>query len=158
MWAFFWSQKWALSLGTKRPPPPSGTRAQNSTSVPIGLKGRIFKFSKDQVRGLAGPEASRPAGGWLHSFEAGSFILLYVKCAKITMFTETGCKICRVCLKMWFSLHLKSILMSVVIVPHKTMLSKSTIKLHCSLREVVRFTGFVSKCNFHSIWTGFLVL
>jgi hypothetical protein len=29
----------------------------------------------NQVRGLAGPEASRPAGSFVHSFSAGSFVL-----------------------------------------------------------------------------------
>ena len=36
--------------------------------------------------------------------------------------------------------------------------SPNVQKLHRSLTQVVRFTEFVSKCNFHSIWTGFFVL
>ena len=42
-----------------------------------------------QVRGGAEPEASRPAGGYMHSFKAGYFVFWFVKGTKTTSFTGT---------------------------------------------------------------------
>ena len=73
---------------------------------------------------------------------------MLVKCTKTTLFTEKGQKIYRVCLIMQF-IPFEQVFLLVNL--------SNEQKLYHPLRQVVRFTGFVSKCTFHCIWAVVLL-